>query len=111
MHLEPAESLIGHPHNAAKVVWPSQTILRYMIDLLYSFRQQGHPTCLNADFHLDLKWWDEFLSTRNGISFWLFPGVSAATDLEVSSDTAGSLGFSTYLLKMTSYQPLSECLV
>ena len=30
------------------------------------------------------------------MSFWLFPGVSAASDLEVTSDAAGSLGFGAF---------------
>ena len=30
------------------------------------------------------------------VSFWLFPGLSPATDLEVSSDAAGSLGFGAF---------------
>ena len=59
------ESLIGHLHHAAKVVWPGRTFLRRMIDLLHCF-------------------------------FWLFPGMSASPDLEVTSDASGALGFGDY---------------
>lgn len=31
------------------------------------------------------------------MSFWLFPGISTATDLEVTYDAAGSLGFGAHL--------------
>ena len=90
------ESLIGHLHHAAKVVWPGRTFLRRMIDLLCCFRKKDHPIRLNREFHLDLQWWHQFLSDWHGVSFWHFPGVSAATDLQVTSDAAGSVGFGAY---------------
>ena len=90
------ESLIGHLHHAAKVVWPGRTFLRRMIDLLCCFHRRDHPIRLNSEFHLDLQWWHEFLSSWHGVSFWLYPGMSAAPHLEVTSDAAGSLGFGAY---------------
>ena len=90
------ESLIGHLHHAAKVVWPGRTFLRLMIDLLYCFRTKDHAMRLNQEFHRDLLWWHHFLDQWHGVSFWLFPGLSPATDLEVSSDAAGSLGFGAF---------------
>ena len=90
------ESLIGHLHHAAKVVWPGRTFLRRMIDLLCCFRRRDHPIRLNHEFKLDLQWWQQFLSSWHGVGFWLFPGMSAATDLEVTSDAAGSVGFGAY---------------
>ena len=41
------ESLIGHLHRAAKVVWPGRTFFRRMIDLLSCFRKKDHPIRLN----------------------------------------------------------------
>ena len=90
------ESLIGHLHHAAKVVWPGRTFLRRMIDLLCCFRARDHPIRLSAEFRRDLQWWSDFLTTWHGVSFWLFPGLSATPDLEVTSDAAGSLGFGAY---------------
>lgn len=90
------ESLIGHLHHAAKVVWPGRTFLRRMIDLLCCFRKRDHPIRLSAEFHLDLQWWHEFLSSWHGVNFWLFPGMSASSDLEVTSDAAGALGYGAY---------------
>ena len=69
------ESLIGHLHHAAKVVWPGRTFLRHMIDLLSCFRRRDHPVRLNREFHLDLRWWHHFLSDWHGVSFWLFLGL------------------------------------
>ena len=41
------ESLIGHLHHAAKVVWPGRTFLCQMIDLLCCFCKRDHPIRLN----------------------------------------------------------------
>ena len=90
------ESLIGHLHHAAKVVWPGRSFLRRMIDLLRCFRRRDHPIRLNSEFQLDLQWWHQFLSSWNGVYFWLFPGMSATPDLEVTLDASGSLGFGAY---------------
>ena len=86
------ESLIGHLHHAAKVVWPGRTFLHHMIDLLCCFRRRDHPVCLNREFHIDLLWWHQFLEDWHGISFWLFPGLLPEADVEVSSDAAANFG-------------------
>ena len=91
------ESLIGHLHHAAKVVWPGRTFLRRMIDLLGCFRKKDHPIRLNKEFHRDLQWWHQFLVDWHGVNFWLFPGNTPTAGVEVSSDAAGSLGFGVYL--------------
>ncbi|KAK3740316.1 hypothetical protein QZH41_009409 [Actinostola sp. cb2023] len=67
-----------------------------MINLLCCFRNDGHPIRLNAEFHLDLNWWLQFLETWNGVSFWLYPGMSAVPTMEVTSDAAGALGYGAY---------------
>ena len=68
-----------------------------MIDLLSRFQRRDHPVRLNREFHLDLRWWHHFLSDWHGVSFWLFPGLVPETEVEVSSDAAGSIGFGAYL--------------
>lgn len=87
------ESLIGHLQHTAKVVWPGRIFLHRMIDLLCCFRRRDHPIRLNHEFCLDMEWWHTFLSSWNGVSFWLFPGMSPPADVEVISDASGSLGF------------------
>jgi len=91
------ESLIGHLHHAAKVVWPGRTFLHRMIDLLYCFWRRDRPIYLNREFHLDLLWWHQFLEDWYCISFWLFPGLLPEADVEVSSDAAGSIGYGVYM--------------
>ena len=90
------ESLIGHLHHAAKVVWPGRTFLRRMLDLLCCFHTRDHTIRLSSDFRLDLQWWHDFLTSWHGVSLWLFPGMSAPTDVEVTSDAVGFLGFGAY---------------
>ena len=90
------ESLIGHLHHAAKVVWPGRAFLRRFIDLLCCFRHKDHPVRINQEFRLDLQWWQQFLASWHGVGFWLYPGMSAATDLVVTSDAAGAIGFGAY---------------
>ena len=85
------ESLIGHLHHAAKVVWPGRAFLHRFIDLLCCFRNKDHPVRINQEFRLDLQWWQQFLSSWHGVGFWLYPGMSAATDLEITSDAAGAI--------------------
>ena len=50
------ESLIGHLHYAANVVWPGRAFLQRMIDLLWCFHKKDHLICVNREFHLDLLW-------------------------------------------------------
>ena len=70
------ESLIGHLHHAAKVVWPGRTFLRRMIDLLCCSRTRDHPIRLNQEFHRDLLRWHQFLDQWHDVSFWLIRRVS-----------------------------------
>ena len=67
-----------------------------MPDLLCYFRTHDHPIRLSSEFPLDLQWWHDFLTTWHGVNLWLFPGMSVPTDVEVTSDAAGSLGFGAY---------------
>lgn len=99
------ELLIGHLHHAAKVVWPGRTFLHHMINLLCCFRSCDHPIRLNAKFHLDIQWRHDFLASWHGVSFWLFPGMSAPSDVEVTSEVAGALGFRAFSIQSGSVVP------
>ena len=67
-----------------------------MIDLMCCFRTKDHPIWLNKEFHLDLQWWAHLLDQWHGASFWLFPCLSLAVDIEVASYAAFSLGVGAY---------------
>ena len=87
------QSLIGHLHHAAKVVWPGRGFIRRMIYLLRHFRREDHPIRISAEFKKDLRWWLQYLASWNGVYFWVYPGLSPPINLEMSSDASGSLGF------------------
>ena len=65
-----------------------------MINLLCCllFLFSDHPICLNAEFQLDIQWWHDFCTSWHGVSFWLFSGMLAPSDVELTSDAAGALG-------------------
>ena len=67
-----------------------------MIDVISCFRKKDHPIRLKKEFHLDLQWCDLLLAEWHGVSFWLYPRLSPAVDLEAASDAAGSIGFGAY---------------
>ena len=70
------QSLIGHLHHAAKVVWPGRAFIRRMINLLHNFRRDDHPIQLSAEFKKDLRWWLQYLASWNGVCFWVEPGLN-----------------------------------
>ena len=58
-------------------------------NLLSAFRREDHPIRLNREFHLDLSWYSLLLS----------PCWAPISDLHVSSDAAGSVGYGAILGK------------
>lgn len=86
------ESLTSHLQHD---VYSGQILCR-MIYLLCCFRKEDYPIRLNLQFSLDVEWWHTFLSSWNGVSSWLFPGMSPLPDIEVVSDASRSLGFSAH---------------
>ena len=90
------ESLIDHLHHAANVVWPRRAFPHRFIELLCCFHNKGHPVRINQEFCLDLQLWQQFLTSWHGVGFCLYPGMSAATDLEFTSEAAGAIGFGVY---------------
>ena len=87
------ESLVGLLNHACKVVRAGRSFLRRMIDLIHAGQapHQTHvPICLNVGFHSDLAWWQEFITSWNGISF--LPPAQSCPTLEMASDASGSWG-------------------
>lgn len=64
-----------------------------MIDLASAFRSRTHPIRISKEFRCDLQWWHSFLSNWNGVRFYLYPGLAPITDVEVTSDAAGAVGY------------------
>ena len=89
-------SLIGKLSFAAKVVPAGTLFLRRLIDLSTTVRKLHHHISLNAEARADIKWWDCFLPSWNGVAMFLDPEWTAADSLQLYTDASGSLGFGAY---------------
>ena len=89
-------SLIGTLSFAAKVVPAGRTFLRRMIDLGTTVPRLLDPIHLDEGFRLDIHWWRAFTLPWTGRSFFLLPHWTPAPDLELYTDSAGSVGFGAY---------------
>ena len=89
-------SLIGKLSFAAKVVPAGRLFLRRLIDLSTTARKLHHHVTLNAEARADIKWWEVFLPSWNGVAMFLDPEWTAADSLQLFTDASGSLGFGDY---------------
>ena len=87
------ERLVGLLNWAARVVRPGRTFLRRVIDLGLSLKQPHHRIRLPNYVREDLRVWEQFLVSYNGISLMRFRGITPAENLKFSSDASGSWGF------------------
>jgi len=91
------ESLLGHLHHAAKVVYPGCPFLCRLTDLLRGMCSQSRFIHLNRDARANLHWWSSFIRDWNGTGLFISPRWSNLSDLQVSTDAAGASGFGAYL--------------
>ena len=89
-------SLIGTLSFAAKVVPASRTFLRRIIDLSTTVQGPDDTITLSHTFQLDLQWWTAFVTPWNGRSFFLLPHWTPSPDLNLYTDSAGSIGFGAF---------------
>ena len=89
-------SLIGKLSFAAKVVPAGRLFLRRLIDLSTTARKLHHHVTLNAEARADIKWWEDFLPSWNGVAMFLDPEWTAADSLQLYTDASRSLGFGAY---------------
>ena len=84
-------SLIGSLSFACKVVKPGRIFLRRLIDLSTSVSRLNHHITINSEAQADIHWWNQFLSSWNGIEFIQSKPVSSDS-LNLFTDASG-LGF------------------
>ena len=89
-------SLIGTLSFAAKVVPAGRTFLRRIIDLSTTVQGPDDTITLSHTFQLDLQWWTAFVTPWNGRSFFLLPHWTPSPDLNLYTDSAGSIGFGAF---------------
>ncbi|KAL5505879.1 hypothetical protein EMCRGX_G007418 [Ephydatia muelleri] len=81
---------------ANQVVPAGRLFLRRLIDLSTTVRKLHHHISLNAEARADIRWWDSFLPSWNGVAMFLDPEWTAADSLQLYTDASGSLGFGAY---------------
>ena len=79
------QSLIGKLCFITKCVRQSRIFLNRMLNLLRSMSTSQKKVHLDESFMKDVRWWKEFVSRFNGVSFippevWAEPDVSFSTD-------------------------------
>ena len=94
------ERLLGHLSHAATIIRPGRIFLRHLFSLLSSVKQPNHFIRLNRQVRADLRWWQYFLQSWNGVS--LLPTGEAS--VHVFSDASGSFGCGAFTLNSGWFQ-------
>ena len=87
------ESLLGHLSHAASVIRPGRTFLRQLFGLLTVAKKPGQFVRLNLSARADIAWWQCFLDSWNGLSFFPLPAPS----VHVFSDASSSFGCGAFV--------------
>ena len=89
-------SISGKLSFAAKAVPAGRLFLRRLITLSTSVSKLHHNICLNTEARADISWWQEFLPTWNGKSYFIDSSPTDASDLELYTDASGIHGCGAY---------------
>ena len=89
-------SLIGTLSFAAKVVPAGRTFLHRLIDAGTSVSSPNHHLTLPDNVRGDIRWWRTFATLWNGASFMLLPQWTLSPDLQLFTDSSGTLGIGAY---------------
>ena len=90
-------SLIGKLSFAAKLVPAGRLFLHHLIQLSATERKLHHHIYLNPEARANLRWWNSFLPSWNGISMFIAPEWKDADSFQLYTDASGSFGFGAYL--------------
>ena len=91
--LKELQSLIGLLNFACSVIAPGRAFLRRLIDLTRGATLPHHFIRLRHEVKEDLRVWLSFLSSFNGISFFLDETWCNSNKLNLFTDASGSIGF------------------
>lgn len=93
------ESLLGKLSHACGVVVHGRTFLQRLINLLRTSKPRQKFIRLPKQACLDLHWWNYFLPTWNGISFFDLPEWTLVPYFELSTDASCMKGFGGFYKK------------
>jgi hypothetical protein len=100
-------SLAGILGNAAEVIRPARMFVRKLVDVAYSVRCDDFWVRITKDVRDDLIWWQNVLTTWNGVQPFYNPlpqphkGLTIATDACTSWGMAGVFGERWFAHKWT----------
>ena len=62
------QSLLGTLHHIATAVKPGRRFVARIIEILKGMDAQSSRATLDSEFHMDIKWWSQFMQEYNGVS-------------------------------------------
>ncbi|XP_033730096.1 uncharacterized protein LOC117319390 [Pecten maximus] len=83
-------SLLGHMNFACRVIRPGRSFISHLIKLSTCAKELHHYVTLNAAIRSDLGMWSIFLSSWNGVSFFMDDNITKAADMHLFTDATPS---------------------
>ena len=90
------KSLIGTLSFAAKAVPAGRTFLRRLIDATTTAPNATKHLPISEEMRKDIRWWKTFATPWNGTSFMLHPDWTPAPDIQLFTDSSGTIGFGAF---------------
>ena len=69
----------------------SQPFLTFTLKIINKVKKLSHQIRLTTEFKSDLRWWDLFITSQNGISF-LYHSQETSLDYRIRTDASGTWG-------------------
>ena len=79
-------SLLGHMNFASRVVRPGRSFVSHLLSLASSVHELYYHVKLSEACRSDLSMWSTFLSSWNGVSFFLNDDITLAADMHLFTD-------------------------
>ena len=95
--LQELQSLIGTLQFACKVIAPGRPFLQRIIHLTKGIKFPHWHIRINSGFRKDISMWQHFLQNWNGVSLFLDTRATSPPELQLYTDTSGSLGYGGFL--------------
>ncbi|XP_069128708.1 uncharacterized protein [Argopecten irradians] len=78
--------LLGHMNFASRVIRPGRSFVSHLIKLSTTVSELHHHVTLTSAVRADLVMWSSFLSSWNGVSFFIDDNITIKADLEIFTD-------------------------
>ena len=88
--------LLGHFNFVSKVIRPGRSFVSYLINLSTTVKELHYHVHLDRACKQDLRMWELFLSSWNGVSMFHNDVITTSDDLSLYTDASSTVGFSAY---------------